>query len=375
MSYLIDRLVQRYMVEESWNIIADIDEASPLPNGDELLEEAVTDVEEGAGEERLLEYYQALSQHVNASPLIGGPLPDITDIAEVDGYTTMVVATAPSLRGLKPFCARILMKSTGIAIKVRLFIDGPVPQGLTRQQLVSAGTALREELEEVVADNEEEMDGEVSSRVNSKTRKLQAVPIFFELIQVGSHIDTPAARAVLRELKCSFNRKDKVFISGALLDGAKNQVWTTQGLSGYQRRRRFRYALEHSDQGPVEIREAIHNSTFNWKLVLLAVIIALLATTLKYLLQLKGDLNPLIMLLGDIAIPVVIILGTVSFNRLHYHSVRQTKYFLIGYFGVYISAISWLAWPLSLTLVLYLAKVTLIASFASMWASMMMNLE
>ncbi|PCM43905.1 hypothetical protein [Marinobacter sp. ANT_B65] len=379
MSHLIDRLVQRSIVEQFWDIVLDTDEVPMLPNEEALLAqiEAEAETDDEASDELLLQYLDAHARHFNTAPLIGGPLPDFADIAEVDGEPIMVGIVVPSLRMLKPFCSRIVTKMSGLGIKVGLFIDGPISPGLTREQLILAGKSFREELEKVAADEEDASLLENAPKRNrkAKRKKNQPIAIIFELIQVGDHIDTPAARAALRDLKLLFNRKERVFICGTLIDSATHHVWTTSGLGGLQRRRNWRYALANSDQGPTDIREDLRNSRFNWKLVLVAVMMALFGTGFSYYLQLQGSPRPFVMFSSDVLIPLVTILGAVSFNRLHHQSARQTKYFLIGYFGIYITAFCWLVWPVSLAFALYLAKVTLLVSFISMIASTMMELE
>lgn len=377
MSHLIDRLVQRSIVEQFWDIVLDTDEVPSLPNEEALLAQIEAETDDEASDELLLQYLDAHARHFNTAPLIGGPLPDFADIVEVDGEPIMVGLVVPSLRTLKPFCSRIVTKMSGLGIKVGLFIDGPISPGLTREQLILAGNSFREDLEKVAADDEVAslLENDTKSNRKAKKKKNQPIAIIFELIQVGDHIDTPAARTTLRELKLLFNRKDRVFVCGTLIDSATHHVWTTRGLGGLQRRRNWRYALANRDQRPADIREDLRNSRFNWKLVLVAVMVALIGTGFSYYLQLQGSPRPLVMFSSDVLIPLVIILGAVSFNRLHNQSARQTKYCLIGYFSIYITALCWLVWPVTFAFVLYLVKVTLLVSFISMMASTMMELE
>lgn len=377
MSYIIDRLVQRLIVERLWTIVTDVDEVSQLPNEEALLDQLEAETDEQAQDELLIQYLESLTRHANSAPLIGGPLPDFDDVAEVDGSPINVISTAPALRTLKPYCSRIAIKVSSMAIKVALFIDGPISKELTREKLIATGKAFRADFEQALEAEEQDIAEASASKSKRKAKKKKLLPvaIVFELIQVGSHIDTPQTRAVLRALRCRFSRKDRAFISGALLDSTTKQVWTTRGIFGYLRRRNLRYELENCDQKPSEIREAIKSSTINWNTVLLSIVIAVFATGLNHFSQLTGDLSPLILYLGDVLIPMVVILFAVSFERLQIHSARQTKYFLIGYFGIYIGTISWMVWPLSVGLGIYMLKVTLFVSFVSMLASTMMELE
>ncbi|MBU2873131.1 hypothetical protein [Marinobacter salexigens] len=220
MSHLIDRLVQRSIVEQFWDIVLDTDEVPSLPNEEALLAQIEAETDDEASDELLLQYLDAHARHFNTAPLIGGPLPDFADIVELDGEPIMVGLVVPSLRTLKPFCSRIVTKMSGLGIKVGLFIDGPISPGLTREQLILAGKSFREDLEKVAADDEVAslLENDTKSNRKVKKKKNQPIAIIFELIQVGDHIDTPAARATLRELKLLFNRKDRVFVCGTLID-------------------------------------------------------------------------------------------------------------------------------------------------------------
>src|SRR5690554_7421732 len=65
-------------------------------------------------------------------------------------------------------------------------------------------------------------------------------------------------------------------------------VWTTRGLGGVQRRRNWRYALTNRDQRPADIREDLRNSRFNWKLVLVAVMVALIGRSEEHTSELQS---------------------------------------------------------------------------------------
>lgn len=378
MSYLIDRLVQRQIVEQSWNILLDIDEVPPFPEEEELLAKMEAETDDLASDELLVQYFETLTRHLNSAPLVGGPLPDFADIAERDGEPVNIGQVSPALRTLKPFCRRIVTKFTGMGIKVGVFMDSSVGQALTREQLIQAGNSFRQELEEAAVEEDAEIPADPPSsdkRKAGRKKKPLPVAIIFDLVLLGSHINTPSAQARLRKLECFINRKDRVFISTTLIDSATDEVWTTWRLGGLGRRRQFRYALAHIHQRPADIRAELESRRFNWKAVLFAVITALSLTGLSYYLQLKTSLHPLIMLASDVLIPLIVILGAVSFNRLHHQATRQAKYSLIGYFGVYLPVLCWLVWPVSVAFAVYLAKVALIVSFVAVWASMMMELE
>lgn len=377
MSYLIDRLVQRLIVEQSWDIVLDTDEVPPLPGEDILLERLEAETDEDASDRLLLQYFETLARHVNSAPLIGGPLPDFTDVSEVEGSPVNIAVVLPALRTLKPYCRRIVTKLSGLNIRVCLFIDGSVAPELTREKLVSVGKVFRDDMAKAAAAEESASLPENTDKATSKSRrkKEQPISITFELIQVGDRIDTRSAREALRQRRCTFNRKDRIFIHGTLIDSATNQAWSTSGLGGYQRRRNLRYALTHSDQSPADIREALKNRRFNWQVVLVAVIVALAGTSLSYYLQLQGSPKPLVMFASDILIPLVVILTAVSFNRVHDQTARQTKWFLIGYFSVYLAVWCWLVWPVSFSFIMYLAKVTFLVWITSMFASLLMELE
>src|SRR5690554_5677369 len=100
MSHLIDRLVQRSIVEQFWDIVLDTDEVPSLPNEEALLAQIEAETDDEASDELLLQYLDAHARHFNTAPLIGGPLSDFADIVEVDGEPIMVGLVVPSLRTL-----------------------------------------------------------------------------------------------------------------------------------------------------------------------------------------------------------------------------------------------------------------------------------
>lgn len=373
----VNQLSQRLLTEQGWLVLTDCDHEPPFPEEDDYWDrfEASSDPVE---QDRIFsELLDEKAKHLNSLPLIGGPLPEITALTEIEGTTHAVVITSPTLRQLKPYCSRLLVKQRPFAIRIALVIEDHVPADLTRDMLSRIGVQAREELLTVPEEDEPADESRSSAKARKKrAQALKRLPVFFELIVMGQRVQTDSRRKALGKLHQGRMRKPFVAIHGYLLDSAAGSVWSTNGLTGWRRRGYFRYALKHSTDSVSDIQKAIFNSRPGILMIVASVAIALLTNFgFKVLVQGQGELTPMLWFFGDLFIPTIVVITACCMMRLNLHMGTQTKRFLIGYFSVFSGLFLYLAWVPSLQHLYYLGLVGFITTFINLMSAYMMELE
>lgn len=377
MTISTDQLCQRLITEEGWLLLTDCDHEPPFPEEEAYWDRFDATSDPIEQDQLLMELLNETAKHLNTLPLIGGPLPDMSRLTEIEGKTHAVVMTSPALRQLKPYCYRLLVKHRPFTIRVALVIEDNVPASLTRDMLSRIGAQAREELmAEPEADEPVEENRRSAKARKKRAKALKRFPMLFELIVMGQHIQTDTRRKALNKLRQGRVLQPCVAIQGYLLDCATGSVWSTNSLSGWRRRDYFRHALRHHTESVQEIREAILNSRPGILLVVVSVAIAVLSNFgIKALVQDLGELTPVLWFAADILVPTAVVLTACCSMRLNTHVVTQMKRFLIGYFSIFSALFLALAWVPSFQHVYYLAVVGLITVVANMMGAYMMRLE
>ena len=372
MTMSVDQLSTRLVIEQGWQLVADTDDDPVLPDEEEYWErvEATEDPEQK--DEILVSLLQSEARLHNGMPKIGGPLPDLEMTTEQEDIPPTIVLVSPALRPLRDHCSRLLVKVRPNAIRITMLCEQNPPLSLSEEALVDAGVGIRQEIVSAVEAQEPADD---SSDDKKQKRQISRVPVCFEVMVVGSDIQTGGNQRVLEDLHRGRIRKPQVSIHGFLVDNASGEVWSTNRVTGWRRRGSLKYALAHSDETAAEIRNALATIRPSFALVVASIAVALMLSLGLKVFVVMYDVPVAFWLLGDILIPSVVIITACSLSRVNMHAVTHTKRFLAGYLGILAALFLAVVWPPSFGAIKYMAVVGFTTCTINMTGAYFMEIE
>ncbi|PAU77888.1 hypothetical protein CK501_14455 [Halovibrio salipaludis] len=364
------------MMEQGWQLVADLDEEPRLPDENERWERFETEEDPLKQDEILGELVSRQTDLFNEMPPIGGPFPDLATMIESSEFVPTFVIAVPSLRQLKPYCSRLLIKLRMGAIHVALLCEQDPPWEISPALLTDIGVEVRQRVMSDLDDEPESQDGEAATISRQQQKAIDRTTFVFEIMVMGEGVNVERNRSALNALKQGGVRKPRVAIQGYLLEGGAKSVWSTNGMTGWRRRRYLRYALQKGAESVTQIGNTIASSRPSVGLVAASVLVALLLNAgFKGLVIAFEGLPAVLWLLGDLVIPSAVIITACSLRHLNLHAATHAKWFQIGYLGVFAALFLALVWPPSYDYVSYLGIVGVVTSTINIAGGQLMEVD